>query len=951
MKNILYFLIFIPTLIFGQSQNPPSVEWKQIETEYFRVIFPQEIEKYALETAYMMDTIYKYDTEIFQNKPPKKVDLFLYNRSVVSNAYAASTPRRMVWYLKPPNSPSLTLSPWNKTLGIHEFRHITQYNTLNTGFTKLGSIFAGKMGQTVLEHWAIPNWFYEGDAVYIETKYSNSGRGRMPSFTLPQRTILLNDQKISYEKAFFRSYKTYYPNHYYLGYHMVTHVNRNHGEKIWDDVLFYASSYSFWPYAIERSLKNVTGKNVRQTYKATYNELDSIWTEEANMLKLTDSEIINQKKKKTWTNYFDTQIISKDTLLVLKSGYDDNTSLYYLLENGEEKRIREITGENISYSNNKVVWTRYKQNIRYGEESYSNIVVYDLKTNKLTQITKKGKYFSPELSPDGTKIVAIEIRPDLITKIVFLELDGKIISSVILDDDVHPMLPVWTQDSKSIIYLQTTPEGESMKMLNIKTAEISTLIEPQWTKFDKPTTTNDYVFFNYDYSGITNIYALNIDTKAIFQVTSRKFSANQVAIDEKNNSIYFTDYNLNGFDIAKMDYNPKNWIPLENITKKVFEYFNNSVTEKSIKNINTDFSKNIPTNYKATEYKHINNLINVHSWYPVLENNLFGIEVISDNTDNTLSIISSISGNPQLNSILGNIDIHYKKYFPILGLGFTTGKQGHMLDVIAPVDSIANWYENSAKLAVSIPLNLSSGIYYRSLNLYANGSFVSMTNFNENYFEDLNLPYTQLLSHSTSFSFTNRRFMSFKDLLPVFGQSISFGFKKVPAIFDLYGEQIYLLSTFYLPGLMKHHGFKIEIDFEQRTKHNDNVYPFSSTVSIPRGYYARSLISDESYLPIIFNKILKTKIEYQFPLLYPDINIPYFLYIKRIRANIFYDYAQIYNNENINILSSTGAELIFDFNILRMNFLTLNAGVQASYIFEDESVWVIPLMMGGVIWF
>ncbi|MBN2891341.1 MAG: hypothetical protein JXL97_05705 [Bacteroidales bacterium] len=940
MKRILYLLIFLPSIIFAQSQNPPSVKWKQVETPHFRVIFPEEIEEYALETAYLMDTIYNKDTKIFRKNYPKKVDLYLYNRSVVSNAYAALGPRRMVWYLTPPSSPSLTLSAWNKTLGIHEYRHITQYSVMNEGFTQLASVVAGEYGQSLMENWSTPNWFYEGDAIYNETKYSNSGRGRMPSFSLPQRTILLNDQKFSYEKALFRSYKDYYPNHYYLGYHIVARTNTKYGEQIWNQILDRSSYFSFWPYTFERSMKKYTGQNVRKTYKSTYSELDSTWTEEISNLETTEAEILNQKKKRVWTNYFEPQIINKDTLLVLKSGYDNNTTMYYLFSNGEEKKIREISGENISYSNGKVTWARYSEHPRYGEESYSDIVIYDLKTKKLDQITKKGKYFSPELSPDGKKIVAIEFGQNLIGKIVIFDLQGNILNTFEIDKEFYPMLPIWTDDGKSIIYLQTSTDGESMIKFNIEKATTETLIEPQWLKFDKPYCKDGYVFFNYDYSGITNIYALNIETKNIFQVTSRKFAANQTVVSPENKKIYFTDYNLNGFDIAKMEYKPENWKKLENINEKVFEYFKSPITENQIKNINTDFTKNIPETYKSEKFKASKKFINIHSWSPFLDGNLSGIEVYSDNTMNTMSVTGSVYGNFYSNILMSSVWLQYKKYFPIMSVGFSTGQNGEVFDYDLKTDSVENWYHNSVNFSTSVPLNFSRGIYYRALNLNAGGSFISMSNFNGDFYEELGLKFTQLASYSTSFSFTNRRFMNYRDLLPKFGQSITLGYRKVPNLFDIHGEHLYFLSTFYFPGIMKHHGIKINLDYENKSRATQNTYSFSSATTMPRGY-----------TQVYYNRIVKTSAEYQLPLFYPDFNIPYLLFVKRVRANIFYDYAQLTQNANTSIRSSAGAEVLFDFNILRMNFFTIDAGIQIAYLIEEQKWVSTPLLLGAKLTF
>jgi len=924
MKKIILLLALIHIFNIGNTQNPPNIKWKQIKSDNFRIIYPEEIEDFAIETLILQDSLYKSVTNNIERKKPKPVDLLFFNRSVVSNAYAAIAPRKMAWYMTPPSSPSLTISPWNHTLGIHEFRHITQYSRLNQGFTKLASLVAGEYGLATFVSWGTPNWFFEGDAIFNETKFSESGRGRMPSFELPIRTILLENKKVSYEKAFFRSYKTYYPNHYYLGYFMVSSINRRFGEKIWNKILRRNARYSWWPYSFERSVKKFTGMNVRKTYKFTNKELDSIWTSQIENLEITDAQILNNKRKKVWTNYFDPQIINSDTLLVLKSGFDDNNTLFYLYKNGKEEKIKEIGGDNISYSCGKIVWTEYKEDIRYEEQSYNNIVVFDLKNKKREVITKNGKYFSPELSHNGKNIVAIKFTTDLKSSIVILDLEGKELKSYSIENS-FPMTPIWNENDEQIIFIETNTDGESLKILDISTEKIKTLIEPHWIKFDKIESYKNFILFNYDYSGITNIYAIDINTKEIFQITSRKYSASQAVIDENENCIYFTDYNLKGLDIYKMELNSKNWKPLKNIKKSDFEYFRSEITDTSIIPIDPSFSKNQKNNYPIKNYNSFGGLLNFHSWIPSYDFTNYNLQLFSNNLLNTLDFATSISGNPNYNSLFGSVDLNFKKYFPIINLNYTTGKYGTSFDNDYQIDSIENWNSNSFRLGISIPLNLSSDIYNRTFEYNINTSAVLLSNFQGNFYDSLNLNYTKFLTFNTFINFSNRKYLNYRDIQTRFGQSIQIGASYTPNIQNLYGFRYYAQGVFYLPGLMKHHGVKLTANFEKKTSYKEGVYYFPSVVSFPRGY-------DEGYS----EKIFKTTIDYVFPICYPDINIPYILFIKRIRADLFFDYAVIDRGFSNAVLKTTGAELIFDFNILRFNLLTFDAGIRVVYLFPEN---------------
>jgi hypothetical protein len=59
---------------------------------------------------------------------------------------------------------------------------------------------------------------------------------------------------------------------------------------------------------------------------------------------------------------------------------------------------------------------------------------------------------------------------------------------------------------------------------------------------------------------------------------------------------------------------------------------------------------------------------------------------------------------------------------------------------------------------------------------------------------------------------------------------------------------------------------------------------------------------------------------YRFPLLYPDLNIFEYLYIKRIKLNLFYQYSAYKNNGMQFDLQATGADLSADMHIFRFVF-------------------------------
>ena len=77
---------------------------------------------------------------------------------------------------------------------------------------------------------ATPFWFWEGDAVDIESRLTNYGRGREPNFTRISRTNINSFGLFNYYKQTLGSYKYKTPNEYESGYIMTRYLKRNYGD-------------------------------------------------------------------------------------------------------------------------------------------------------------------------------------------------------------------------------------------------------------------------------------------------------------------------------------------------------------------------------------------------------------------------------------------------------------------------------------------------------------------------------------------------------------------------------------------------------------------------------------------------------------------------------------------------------------------------------------------------
>ncbi|MGZ4001485.1 MAG: hypothetical protein ACXVIY_12675, partial [Mucilaginibacter sp.] len=185
-KLAITFFTLLATATITSAQefggNPPSIKWNQVNTPAAKVIFPKGLDSAAYTVAGIIARM-NSAVEPTIGAKQKQVSIVLQNQTTIPNAYVGLAPFRSEFYLTPEqNSFELGSLPWVEQLSIHEFRHVQQDNNFNVGFSHFLRILFGEGGQALGNDLAIPNWFFEGDAVFNETLVSEQGRGRLPWF-------------------------------------------------------------------------------------------------------------------------------------------------------------------------------------------------------------------------------------------------------------------------------------------------------------------------------------------------------------------------------------------------------------------------------------------------------------------------------------------------------------------------------------------------------------------------------------------------------------------------------------------------------------------------------------------------------------------------------------------------------------------------------------------------
>ena len=220
-----------------QETNAPSVKWNQLNTPNFMILYPIGFDVQAQRVANTLETIREPESKTM-SALPKKISIILQNQSSFSNGFVTLAPRRSEFYAMPSqNYNFIGTNDWLSLLATHEYRHIVQFQRSITGFNKFFYYLFGQQAVAGLSFAAAPQWFWEGDAVATETAFTPSGRGRIPYFDLVFRTNIMEGRTFNYHKQYLRSYKNNIPNHYVLGYNMVSYLRRKTGDPlIWEKI-------------------------------------------------------------------------------------------------------------------------------------------------------------------------------------------------------------------------------------------------------------------------------------------------------------------------------------------------------------------------------------------------------------------------------------------------------------------------------------------------------------------------------------------------------------------------------------------------------------------------------------------------------------------------------------------------------------------------------------------
>jgi hypothetical protein len=964
LKRVLGFLVgcLVYSYAFPQfystGQDPGSLKWRQIKTEKYRLIYPSSWSENALYLAHVMDLVTKQSTVTLNSRVPR-IPVIIHPQSVVSNGVTVWAPKRIEMFPCPPQYSYA--EEWLEQLAIHEYRHAVQTSKMNQGFSKALYYIFGEQATGAVLGLFVPTWFLEGDAVCSETALSRSGRGRIPAFENILRSQILEKGPYSYDKATMGSYKTFTPDPYVLGYHLVAWGREKYGPELWNKALDRSAQLPFMVQPFSSGIHSVTGMTKTRFYKTVMTDLERRWTIQDSLTDTTSCWTITKRNPKSLTNYFFPVLNDSNSVIALRSDYDHPDRIVHIdIRTAREDVIfhpGDYIRDNLSVSGQWLTWSEYRPDPRWDNRSYAVIRMYDMQSHRSHYLTKKSRLFFPALSPDSRQIAAVSIDAESNCSLNILDSrTGSALKSYPFPGKALVTEPTWSPDGKEVLFCVVTDRGKSMAEIRIDSDSLEYLIVNDPHYISGPVyLSEDTIIFTDSYSGIDNIYYLDETTKETYMVHSSRFGAYNPNFTPKKDLLFWSCVTSDGLMLMGSPVKPETWTLVDHLTDHSIKLYDSIVAQEACNiqdsvllygidkmlgdggqrtadggrlPIAIGMADSLVNFYAEKRYSKIGHLFNPHSWAPLAMDlsNLTVHPGVSVMSQNALSTMTADAGyrynyNDRTGTFYGNLN--YSGLYPVIGLSYEYGNVAGYESGSGGETHRYTWNESTFSANVSIPWNFTRGRWHRYLTPRISTGITSYLH-NPSTPPEFFKGYTWYMTSSVYAA--NYIFSNFKDMFPRFGQTLYAVYKDGP--FGGYdpGQLLACETNLYFPGLFRHHGIWIYGGMQQRWngKNGDNI--FSNVISLPRGtsgFYSE--------------KLLSLSVNYKLPLFYPDWSAGSICYFKRFKLNLFYDFARGADAGTLYTTSSAGGELTTDLHLLRFIF-PFELGVRGYYLPDDRTV-------------
>lgn len=957
MKRVLWRVVSVVAAVlcaqeldaqyYSWGPDRASLKWSTIENGSATVLYPDTVEYTARRIMSYINEV-NGDIDFGFKFPALDIPFVVHAENFVSNGMVMWMPIR-VEFLSTPAVDSYSM-PWVKQLVSHEYRHTVQYNNLNRSTTKFFSYILGQQGSAASLLFP-PLYALEGDATLFETQTSTFGRGLQPSFSMGYRALAdeLMDEK-KYLKWRCGSYTSYVPDHYKMGYQIMSYTFDKYNENILDKVFEYTARNPQFisPYSI--ALRKFYDTSTKELMYETFGELKAFWESQHAME--NSAEVLSRSEEKNFITYSHPMILADGTVLALRSDYRDPSRFVLYDPATKEQRVIAHTGvvsTRPAYAAGRVWWSEYRMSPLFEENVYSQLCYMDLAEGRTRTLKgPKNALYPTPIGESTSHLAYVEYSPTGQYSVVEI-VDGERVATieVTYPNEVHSL--AWDNSTERLYIIVTGDSGMWIERQGDDGFE--PLTQGAYITLSNLTARDGVLYFGSIASGKDEIHSFDLSSGVERQLSESTYGSFQPTA--RDGQIYLTTYDKYGYHLSTQS--AQSVVGEVEYSKIPANQINPERTKWDVINLDTvtfdmESLSESQEQYKEKKYRKGLHLFDVHSWAPVRFNPLtllsemnldvgLGATLISQN------LLSSSEGFlaygwDRYQGSLVKAGLNYDGLGVDLSLSATYGGEQNIY-LAGDVDVDLKRYAD-ATLSASLPLFFNRGYRNRIITPYVGWSYsngilptgidlesqeLKGTLFYDDLREGLN-------KFSVGVSYVEYVQSAVRDLATPFGYALSASYALDPfnsEFSDLYS----LYAKFYTPGFAKNNSLTLALGYQDVVGgfQINGYYPLSyiTSVLIPHGFTSYDIMNNDYFA---------TSVEYKFPLSYPEISLTKLLYIKRLSLGLGADYAhfKLYENSHQS-LSSYGVNFIVDLNAISMSPSSTLTATMSLYKPQDKNLY------------
>ena len=577
---------------FARAANDPELVYKTLESPHFRITYYSGEEELAEHVADLAEDINARLVPVLGWQPKEKVEISLNDQTDSANGFTSAAPYNAIRLLvtAPDDlSPLGDVDDWYQELVTHEYTHTLHLDHI-TGIPALWNQIVGRVW---VPNQVQPRWILEGLAVYDESEHTSGGRLRSSTWNMFMRADVLENNVAPLDQ--FSNTPRRWPqgNIWYLyGSFFMNWISETYGEQA---IRAMIRDYGWQPvpYGVNRSIRRATGRTWDELYPAWIASLKRQFGDQAAEIRkkglregvqLTHLGGTAQHPRfipqNAWSDHAGDLLYFRDDqhttggLYAVPIRRDASGAITKVDEKNAELVVRTNVSAAASFEpNGNVVFDTvdYTANLfgfdelfemKAGEKNPSGLewnrkrLTYGFRAND-PSVSPDGKRIVFETNHRGTRYLQIaDFTPDGIKNVRALVKSNpfeQVFGPTWSPDNRHVAYSVWTEGGYRDIRYVDTFDGSYIEVTHDRAVDSGPAFSPDGI----------WLFFHSDRTRVSNIFAWQVGTSTLMQVTNVINGAFQPAISPDGKTLAYIGYTHMGYDLFAMKLDPSQWTPAD----------------------------------------------------------------------------------------------------------------------------------------------------------------------------------------------------------------------------------------------------------------------------------------------------------------------------------------------------------------------------------------------------